>query len=127
MRFGVGHRLQPPGLYGLGGSGDGSGAGLNGNRGRGVPRPRACLAGVGDGLLRLDDGGLGDGDVEEGLEGVVLGGRLCGGGSRWGEGGSRCGGLGPRLEFGLGFGSGQARFCCRRTICGFWGCVGWSW
>ena len=28
----------------------------------------------------MDDGALGDGDVDEGLDGVVLGARLCGGG-----------------------------------------------
>ena len=42
----------------------------------------------------MDDGALGDGDVDEGLDGVVLGGRLCGGGGRWWEGGARCGGSG---------------------------------
>ena len=42
----------------------------------------------------MDDGALGDGDVDEGLDGVVLGGRLCGGGAcRW-EGGVGCGGWG---------------------------------
>ena len=39
----------------------------------------------------MDDGALGDEDVDEGLDGVVLGRRLCGGGGRWGEGGSGCG------------------------------------
>ena len=43
----------------------------------------------------MDDEALGDGDVDEGFDGVVLGGRLCGGGGHWGEGGSGCGGLGP--------------------------------
>ena len=41
-----------------------------------------------------DDGALGDGDVDVGLDRVVLGGRLCGCGSRWGEGGSGYGGSG---------------------------------
>ena len=76
------------------GSGGELGAGLNGDRDRGVPRPEVGLAGSGGGLWGVDDGALGDGDVEEGLDGVVLGGRLCGGGSRWGEGGSGCGGWG---------------------------------
>ena len=40
------------------------------------------------------DGALGDGDVDEGLDGVVLGGRLCGGGGRWWEGSVGCGGWG---------------------------------
>ena len=40
----------------------------------------------------LDDGALGDGDVDEGLDEVVLGGRLCGGGGRWSEGGVGYGG-----------------------------------
>ena len=39
----------------------------------------------------MDDGALGDGDVDEGLDGVVLGGRLCGGAGRWEEGGLGCG------------------------------------
>ena len=39
----------------------------------------------------MDDGALGDGDVDEGLAGVVLGGCLRGGGSRWLEGGVGCG------------------------------------
>ena len=42
----------------------------------------------------MDDGALGDGDVDKHLDGVVLGGRLCGGGGRWGEGGSGFGGWG---------------------------------
>ena len=42
----------------------------------------------------MDDGALRDGDVDEGLDGVVLVGRLCGGGGcRW-EGGLGCGGWG---------------------------------
>ena len=42
----------------------------------------------------MDDGALGDGDVDKGLDGVVLGGRLCrGGGCRW-AGGVGCGGWG---------------------------------
>ena len=39
----------------------------------------------------MDDGALGDGDIDEGLDGVVLGGRLCGGGGCWWEGGVGCG------------------------------------
>ena len=42
----------------------------------------------------MDDGALGDGDVDEGLDGVVLGGRLCGGGGCRREGGAGCGGRG---------------------------------
>ena len=62
--------------------------------GRGVSRPWVCLAGGGGGLWGIDDGALGDGDADEGLDGVVLGGRLCGGGGcRW-EGGVGCGGWG---------------------------------
>ena len=90
----VGHCLQPLGPYRLVGSGGGLGAGLNGDRGRGVPRPEVGLAGGVGGLWGLVDGALGDGDVEEGLDGVVLVGRLCGGSSRWGEGGSGRGGWG---------------------------------
>ena len=42
----------------------------------------------------MDDGALGDGDVDEGLDGVVLGGRLRGGGGCRREGGAGCGGRG---------------------------------
>ena len=92
--LGVGHGLQPLGLYGLVDSGGGSGAGLDGNGGRGVPHPWVGLAGGGVRLWGLDGGVLGDVDVDEGLDGVVLCGRLSGGGSRWGEGDSGCGGCG---------------------------------
>ena len=77
----------------MGGRG-GSGAGLDGDCGPGVPRPGVGLACGGGGLWGMDDGALGDGDVDEGLEGVVLGGRLCGGGGRWWERGVGCGGWG---------------------------------
>ena len=72
----------------------GSGAGLNGDCGRGVPRPWVGLASGCGGLWGVDDGALGDGDVNEGLDGVVLGGHLCGGRGRWWEGGVGCGGWG---------------------------------
>ena len=85
--WGVWHRAQPLGLHYVVGRGGGSGAGLDGDGGPGIPRPCVGLAGGGGGLWGVDDGALGDGDVDEGLDGVVLGGRLCGGGgSRW-EGG----------------------------------------
>ena len=71
-----------------------SGAGLNGDCGRGVPLPWVGLASGGDGLLGADDGALADGGRDEGLDGVVLGGRLCSGGGCWWEGGVGCGGLG---------------------------------
>ena len=74
------------------GSRGGSGAGLDGECGRGVPSPWVGLAGGGGGLWGVDDGALGDGDVDEGLNGVVLGGRLCSGGGRWSEGSVVCGG-----------------------------------
>ena len=74
------------------GSGGGSGAGLNGDCGQGVPRPWFGLASGRGGLWGVDHGPLGDGDVNEGSDGVVLGGRLCGGGGRWWEGGVGCGG-----------------------------------
>ena len=63
-----------------------------GDRGRGVPFPWFGLAGGGGGLWGLDGGALGDKDVDEGLDGAVLCGRLRGNGSRWGEGGPGCGG-----------------------------------
>ena len=71
------------GLYRLVGRGGGSGAGLNGDCGRGGSCPWVGLAGGGGGLWGVDDGALGDGDVDEDLDGVVLGGRLRGGGGRW--------------------------------------------
>ena len=73
------------------GSGGRLGAGLNGDCGRGVPRPLVGLVSGDGGLWGVDDGALGDGDVNEGLDGVVLGGRLCGGGGRWWEGRVGCG------------------------------------
>ena len=92
--WGVRHCAQPLGLYYVVGRGGGSGAGLDGDGGRGVPRPWVSLASGGGGLWGMDDGALGDGNVDEGLDGVVLGGRLCGGGGcRW-EGGVGCGGWG---------------------------------
>ena len=39
----------------------------------------------------MDDRALADGDVNKGLNEVVLGGRLCGGGCCWWEGGVGCG------------------------------------
>ena len=92
--WGVGHRGQSPGLHYVVGRGGGLGAGLDDDGGRGVPCPWVGLAGGGGGLWGMDDGALGDGDADEGLDGVVLGGRLCGGGGcRW-EGGVGCGGGG---------------------------------
>ena len=92
--WGVGHRAQPLGLHYVVGRGGGSGAGLDGDGGRGVPRTWVGLAGGGGGLWGMDDGALDDGNVDKGLDGVVLGGRLCGGGGcRW-ERGVGCGGWG---------------------------------
>ena len=127
---GVGHCGQSPGLHYVVGMGEGLGAGLDGDGGRGVPRPWVGLAGGGGGLWGMDDWALGDGDADEGLDGVVLGGRLCGGGGCRREGGAGCGGCGVlawvraragvvslrprccvcsrgrRLGFGVGFGVG---------------------
>ena len=91
---GVRHRLQPLGLHGFVDSWGGFGAGLDGDRGRGVPRPRVGLAGGVGGLWGLDGGALGDRDVDESLDGVVLCGRLHGDGLRCGQGGSGCSGGG---------------------------------
>ena len=143
--WGVGHRGQSPGLHYVVGRGVGSGAGLDGDGGRGVPRPWVGLAGGGGGLWGMDDGALGDGDADEGLDGVVLGGRLCGGGGCPWEGGVGCGGWGVlawvrvrggvvsvgfvslrlwccvcshgrRLGFGVGFGVG-VRFQVEEYLC----------
>ena len=92
--WGVGHRGQSPGLHYVVGTGEGLGAGLDGDGGRRVPRPWVGLAGGGGGLWGMDDGAPGDGDADEGLDGVVLGGRLCGGGGCRREGGAGCGGWG---------------------------------
>ena len=76
------------------GKGGGRRDGFDGDGGRGVPRPWVGLAGGGGCLRGMDDGALDDGDADEGLDGVVLVGRLCGGGGcRW-EGGLGCGGWG---------------------------------
>ena len=91
---GVGHPGQSPGLHYVVCMGEGLGAGLDGDGGRGVPRPWVGLAGGGAGLWGMDDGALGDGDADEGSDGVVLGGRLCGGGGCRREGGAGCGGWG---------------------------------
>ena len=122
--LGVGHRLQPWGLYGLVDNGGGLGTWLDSDRGRGVPRSRVGLAGGGGCLLRVDNGALGDGDVDEGLDGVGLCGRLHGGDSCWGEGGLRCVRAGSWLGFGLGFGLGRGRFCCRFAFCDFGALLG---
>ena len=81
----------------------------------------------------LDDGGLGDRDVNEGLDGVVLGGRLCGGRGRWWEGGVGCGWWGVLVlvrvwvrVVSLGLAS-LPLWCCVRSFgrrLGFWGQVG---
>ena len=126
--WGVGHRGQSPGLHYVVGRGEGLGAGLDGDGGRGVPRPWVGLAGGGGGLWGMDDGALGDWDADEGLDGVVLGGRLCGGGGCRREGGAGCGGWGvlawPRVRAGVvsgGFVSLRL-WCCvcsRRRRLGF--------
>ena len=118
--WGVGHRGQSPGLHYVVGMGEGLGAGLDGDGGRGVPRPWVGLAGGGGGLWGTDDGTLGDGDVDEGLDGVVLGGRLCGGGGCRGEGGAGCGGWGvlawARARAGVVSG-GFVSLRLRRCVC----------
>ena len=134
--WGVGHRGQSLRLHCVVGRGGWLGAGPDGDGGRGVPRPWVGLAGGGGGLRGMDDG-----DVDEGLDGVVLDGRLCGGGGcRW-EGGVGCGGWGVlawvrvrvgvvsvrfvslrlwccvcRLGFGVGFGVG-VRFQVEEDLC----------
>ena len=143
--WGVWHCAQPLGLHYVVGRGGGSGAGLDGDGRRGVPRPCVGFASGGGGVWGIDDGALGDGDVDEGLDRVVLGGRLCGGGGcRW-EGVVGCGGwgvlawvrvwvravlvgfvslrlwccvcsLGRRLGFGVGFGVG-VRFQVEKDLC----------
>ena len=143
--WGVGHSAQPPGLHYVVGRGGGSAARLDSDGGRGVPRPWVGLARGGGGLWGMDDGALGDGHVDKGLDGVVLGGRLCGGGGYQWEGGVGCGGLGVlawvrvrvravsvgfvslrlwscvcspgrRLGFGVGFGVG-IRFQVEEDLC----------
>ena len=116
--WGVGHRGQPLGLHYVVGRGGGSGAGLDGDGGRGVPRPWVGLAGGGGGLWGMDDGALGDGDADEGLDGVVLG-RLCGGGGcRWVEG-VGCGGWGVLARVRVRVGAVSVGFVSLRL----WSCV----
>ena len=115
--WGVGHRAQPLGLHYVVGRMGGSGAGLDGDGGGEVPRPLVGLAGGGGGLWGMDDGALGDGDVDEGLDGVVLGGRLCGGdGCRW-EGGVGCGGWGVLAWVRVRVGVVSVRFVSLRLWC----------
>ena len=115
--WGVGHRWQSPGLHYVVGRGGGPGAGLDGDGGRGVPRPWVSLAGGGGGLWGMDDGALGDGDADEGLDGVVLGGRLCGGGGcRW-EGGVGCGGWGVLARVRVPLGVVSVGFVSLRLWC----------
>ena len=114
--WGVGHHGQPLGLHYVVGRGGGLGAGFDGDGGRGVPRPWVGLAGSGGGLRGMDDKALGDGDVDKGLDGVVLGGRLCGGGGcRW-EGGVGCGGWGVLAWVGVRVGAVSVGLF--RCVCG---------
>ena len=92
--FRVGNHLQLLGLYGSEGSGGGLGVRLDDDSGRGVPCPRVGLASGRGGLRGMDDGALGDRDVDEGFDRVVLCDCRCGGGSRWAEGRSGCAGCG---------------------------------
>ena len=115
--WGVGHRAQPLELYYVVGRGGGSGAGLDGDGGRGVTHPWVGLAGGGGGLWGSDDGALGDGDVDEGLDGVVFsvaasaeavaaagrGALVVVSGGSW---------------LGLGFGLGWCRLGLCRCVCG---------
>ena len=115
--WGVRHRGQPLGLHYVVGRGGGLGARLDGDGGRGVPRPWVGLAGGGGGFRRIDDGALGDGDVDEGLDGVVLGGRLRGGGGcRW-EGGVGCGGWGVLAWMSVRVGAVSVGFVSLRLWC----------
>ena len=123
--WGVGHPLQPLGPYGLVGSGGGLGTGLNGDRGRAVPRPLVGLAGGGGGLWGVDDGALGDGDVDEGLDGVVYLDVSLVAAAAGGRGARDV--LGGGSWVGLGFWVGWGRLCCRRSLCGVGSCVGWCW
>ena len=124
--WGVGHRGQPPGLHYVVGRGCGSGAGLDGDGGRGVPRPWVGLAGGSGGLLGMDDGALGDGDVDEGLDGVVLGCRLCGGGGCRSEGGVGCGGWGVLAWVRVRVGAVSVGFVSLRLWCCVWAPT-WVW
>ena len=78
---GLGHHLQFSGLQRVSDSWAGSGVGFDEDQGRGAPCPWVGLAGAGGGLSGPDRGALGDGDVDECLDGIVLRGFLRGGGS----------------------------------------------
>ena len=124
--WGVGHRLQPLGPYGLVGSGGGLGAGLNGDhRSRGPTSPgrsgrRRWWFFRGWMMGRLDMGmltriGTGSCLVAASVVAAAAGGvgsRDVVGGVSW---------------FGLGLGLGRGGLCCRRSFCGVGGCVGWCW
>ena len=64
----------------------------------------------------MDDGALGDEDVDEGLDSAVLGGRLCGGGGCWWEGGMGCGGWGVLAWVRVGVRAVCLGLC--RCVCG---------
>ena len=115
--WGVRHCAQPLGLHYVVGRGGGSGARLDGDGGRGVPRPLVRLAGGGGGLWGMDDGAPGDGDVDEGFDGVVLGGQLCGGGGCWWEGGVGCGGWGVQAWVRVWVGAVSVGFVSLRLWC----------
>ena len=83
--------------------GEGGWAEVNGDCGRVVPRPLVGLVSGSGGLWGVDDRVLGDGDVNEGLDGVVLSGRPCGGGGPWWGGGRGLWWMGgPGFGYGLG-------------------------
>ena len=113
------HRLQPLGPHGLVDSRGRFGAGLDGDCAGGVPRPRVGLAGADGGLWGVDCWAFGDGDVAEGLGGVVLCGRRRG--RRF-----VLGAEGLAMRFGRGS-CWRRRFWRCRPFCGYWGCVWWCW
>ena len=122
--LGVGHRLQPLGLYGLVGSGGGLGPGLTatGIKESQVPGsvwPAAVMVCGGWMMGRLEMGMLTrvwtvSCCVAASVVAVLAGGR--------GARDAVCAGSWP--GFGLGFGSGRSHFCCRRAPGDFLGLCG---
>ena len=62
-------------------------------------------------------GRLVTGDVDEGLDGVVLGGHLCGGGGCWWEEGVGCGSRGVLAWVGVWVGAVSVGFVSLRLWC----------
>ena len=114
--LGVGNHLQPLGLPGRPDSCGGLQGCFDGDRGRGVPRARVGLAGGGGGMRMPDGRALGDGDVDEGLDGSCFVAAPVVAVSIGGRGARDAVVVGPWWR-------GRLCCCCCRPFCDCWGCV----